>query len=100
MLSRCANSQCSKPFLRLGQGKLFLVERDSLTKTGTPGPPSRLTRPQLRRVERYWLCDECAEAWTLVYDRKDGILLVPLPRSPATTVAMTIAMKEEYRESA
>ena len=105
MLSRCANSQCSKPFLRLGQGKLFLVERDGVTKTETPAEsPSRLTRPQLRRVERYWLCDQCAHAWTLVYDRKEGILLVPLPPSPATTIAMSSAMtgaiKEEYRESA
>jgi hypothetical protein len=97
MLSRCANSQCSKPFLRLGQGKLFLVERDGATKTGTPaGPPSRLTRPPLRRVERYWLCDQCAEAWTLVHDRKEGILLVPLPRAAGTSVEV----KEEYRESA
>jgi len=28
MLSRCANSQCSRPFLRLRQGKLFLVETE------------------------------------------------------------------------
>jgi len=28
-------------------------------------------------VERYWLCDQCAQVWTLVHDR--GIVLVPLP---------------------
>jgi hypothetical protein len=38
MLSRCANSQCSKPFLRLREGRLFLVE------TGPVAEPLHLTR--------------------------------------------------------
>jgi hypothetical protein len=41
-------------------------------------------RPQPRRVERYWLCDQCAEVWTLVHDRNAGIVLMPLARRNAT----------------
>jgi hypothetical protein len=48
-------------------------------------------------VERYWLCDECAEVWTLVHDRKQGIVLVALPRQP---VGARVATAEEYRASA
>jgi hypothetical protein len=82
MLSRCANSQCSKPFVRLGQGKLFLVQTEFPVKSGElTGPRSRYTRRQARPVERYWLCKQCAEVSTLVQDRKEGIVLVPLQQA-------------------
>lgn len=88
MLSRCANSQCGKPFLRLRDGKLFLVETDRLTKSGEPAvPPFVRARQPQRCVEHYWLCDDCAKAWTLVYDRDRGITLTPLARPAASAVA-------------
>ncbi len=81
MLSECANSQCSKPFLKLREGKLFLVETERLTKSGEPIPPSLVrARQQQRHVEHYWLCNECAAQWTLTYDRERGIVLAPLRR--------------------
>lgn len=88
MLSQCANSLCSKPFLRLREGKLFLVETDRVTKPGEAAvPPFIRARQQQRWVEHYWLCDDCATQWTLVYDRERGIALAPL-RRPAATVAV------------
>jgi hypothetical protein len=98
MLSHCANSRCSRPFLRLRQGKLFLVETESVAKSRElTAPCAPRTRPQPRRVERYWLCDECAAVWTLVHDRKQGIVLVPLSRLPFSA---STAMAEECRETA
>lgn len=89
MLSRCANSKCSKPFLKLREGKLFLVETDRVTKSGeTAAPPFVRARQQQRCVEHYWLCDECAVQWTLVYSRDHGVSLTPL-RRPAASVAVT-----------
>lgn len=80
MLSRCANLECSKPFLRLREGKLFLVETERLSKTGEAAAPPFIRARKLRRlVEHYWLCDACAAQWTLVYDRSCGIALAPLP---------------------
>lgn len=35
ILSRCANDQCGKPFLRLRDKKLFLVETERLTNPGS-----------------------------------------------------------------
>jgi hypothetical protein len=111
MLSQCANPQCSKAFLRLREGKLFLVETEgfashdfakhdlakhdpakaglakpSLAKSGEP-PSPRGIRPQhaQRQVERFWLCDNCAAHWTLVYDPDRGVALAPL-RRPAASV--------------
>jgi hypothetical protein len=91
MLSHCANTDCHKPFLRLREGKLFLVETDRLTKRGEPSvPPFVRARQQPRQVEHYWLCDECAAHWTLIYDRQSGVVLAPAKR-PVTTVAETAA---------
>jgi len=95
MLSHCANPQCSTPFLQLRQGKLFLVGANNSTE-------SRKLRSQAssrvclqQRVERYWLCDQCSQIWTLVPDQNQGIALVPLRRSAANA-----APEKEFRDSA
>lgn len=93
MLSRCANSQCLKPFLRLRQGRLFLVETHSGTKSGELAAPfSPFIRKPPRRVERYWLCDDCAAAWTLVHDRNQGIALVPIPQPALGAIVQNAEM--------
>ena len=94
MLSQCANQKCSKPFLRLREGKLFLVETERLTKPGEPAvPPFVRARQQQRCVEHYWLCDDCARQWTLVYDREQGVALAPLRRPVASANAKASAAR-------
>jgi hypothetical protein len=84
MLSQCANPKCGKPFLRLREGKLFLVETER-AKPGEPlVPPFVRARQQARHVEHYWLCDECAVHWTLICDRERGVELSPLRRPQAS----------------
>ena len=92
MLSRCANPQCSKPFLRLGQGRLFLVETGRGRDIQAPRSSAMRLRPG--RVERYWLCDQCAPVWTLVQDRNQGITPVMLSRPP---VAATAGRVKDYK---
>lgn len=94
MLSRCANSSCCKPFLRLREGKLFLVERERLKKLGEPGtPPFVKAQRQPRHVEHFWLCDQCASEWTLIYDEERGIGLIPLPRPVSKASVPEIAAR-------
>ena len=83
MLSQCANSNCRKPFLKLREGKLFLVETDRVHPPGESAPPFVRARKQRRIVEHYWLCDDCAPHWTLAYDAERGIELIPLRRAVA-----------------
>lgn len=84
MLSHCANPQCASPFLRLGQGKLFLVEADSSAQPVYQAPGTlSYARRSPRHLERYWLCRQCAEVSTLVHDTNRGIVLLPLPRTLA-----------------
>jgi hypothetical protein len=93
MLSQCANVQCSKPFLRLREGKLFLVEKDRMAKPGaSPGPPFVRARQQPRQVEHYWLCDECAQQWTLLYEPDRGVALAPLRRPSVSVTPATSAV--------
>lgn len=86
MLSHCANSNCCKPFLKLREGKLFLVETDRIGKIASP--PFVRARQTQHVVEHYWLCDECAATWTLIFDRERGIALVPLRRAAASAMPM------------
>ena len=89
MLSQCANTKCAKPFLKLREGKLFLVETDRVAKSGeTAAPPFVRARQQQRCVEHYWLCDDCAAQWTLLYNPEHGVSLAPL-RRPVASVAVT-----------
>lgn len=82
MLSQCANSQCGKPFLKLREGKLFVVEIDRVRKPGQKTPPAFVSaRQQQRSIEHFWLCDECATRWTLLYDCESGVTLMPLRAS-------------------
>ena len=88
MLSQCANSQCGKPFLKLREGKLFVVEIDRLLRPGEKIPAAFVSaRRQQRSIEHFWLCDECALEWTLIYDRELGITLIALKRPVANAAS-------------
>jgi hypothetical protein len=87
MLSQCANSRCNRPFLQLGQGKLFLVEKEEMDDRAEPMSTNRRIQP--RRLERYWLCDLCQDVWTLAHDLHRGIEVVPLPSRLGTMTVMT-----------
>ena len=88
MLSHCANTRCHKPFLRLREGKLFLLETDRVAKPGEPSTPTIIRARQQRQVERYWLCVACAARWTLVYDREHGVALAPVKLSTPAMAAV------------
>lgn len=77
MLSTCANLACSTPFRRLREGKLFQVETEYFDRNRTTHSVRK--ERVLRRVEHYWLCDECSPFVTLTFDRVRGVIAVPLP---------------------
>jgi hypothetical protein len=92
MLSQCANGSCCKPFLRLREGKLFLVETDRMAKSGESAAPAFIAaRRHKRWVEHFWLCDSCAARWTLSYDRENGIRLIPLHQSAVSAASFSQA---------
>lgn len=99
MLSRCANSQCGKPFLRLREGKLFLVETDDSGKSGElASPPLVRARPGQRHIEHYWLCEDCTAQWTLIYTQESGVALAPLRRLATDASPPAIGASNEAAE--
>ena len=80
MLSKCANPTCSAKFRFLHEGRIF-----SLVRRSEGGPGSEPVASNGGRLERYWLCDRCAQAMTLVWSRGAVVLkalpgVVPLSR--------------------
>jgi hypothetical protein len=101
VLHKCANPACLVPFRKLSQGKLFLVETEPLGG-------SELRRAQRRgqpfhSIEYYWLCDQCALALTLSYEKGRGVVTVPRPeggkmRPVVTAHTAGAPMREPGRE--
>jgi hypothetical protein len=92
VLHKCANPACLVPFRKLSQGKLFLVETEPLHG-------SELRRAHWRgqashRIEYYWLCDQCAFALTLSYEKGRGVVTVPRPDLAKNRLAAAAHTKE------
>ena len=64
-----------------------MVEIDRVLRPGEKIPAAFVSaRRQQRSIEHFWLCDECALEWTLIFDRELGITLIALKR-PAPNAA-------------
>jgi len=73
MVSKCANPNCAASFRYFHIGKLFRMETSSgLERRRSMGQDEVLSRP-LRRIEFYWLCENCASKMTLVWDENSGV---------------------------
>jgi len=60
MLSKCLNPACSEPFRYLSEGRVFSLEIPPLGGTRGSVPA--------QRVERYWLCGNCAKHLKVVIE--------------------------------
>jgi hypothetical protein len=72
MLSKCANPSCSASFRYFHQGKLFRMETETSEDDRARRAPLSKTPA---KAEFFWLCDDCASAMTLEYDRKLGVVV-------------------------
>lgn len=84
MLAKCANPACSTPFRRLHEGKLFQVETEFVPREASRRNDTGALAPSRRRTEHFWLCAECAPFVTLAFDRKHGVVTIPLPKGEET----------------
>ena len=101
MLHKCANPACLSPFRKLSQGKLFLVETEPLE--GSEARRAHWRGQSSHRIEYYWLCDQCAFALTLSYEKGRGVVTVPRPevarRMPVAAVREVETPNSESRPS-
>ena len=93
MVSKCANPACSTPFHYLREGKIFRVEVEVTPpvaeeetidlSNGTKVPFLLTARKPNRKLEHFWLCGSCAQTMSLLFDKDQGITVVPKPRMQA-----------------
>jgi hypothetical protein len=77
MLSKCANPDCSNRFLYFHQGKLFRWDGREITQHHFRADQSKL----IRKVEFFWLCEDCSRWMTLVFRQNKGVTIRPLNRA-------------------
>jgi len=77
MLSKCANPECSTPFLYLRGGKLFRWDQLEGVKNSGANSGSIIGKHS-HGVEFFWLCDICALRMTVVFRKGVGITTKPL----------------------
>jgi hypothetical protein len=65
MLSRCANTVCATAFKHFGTGRIYLTEGRSMAGM----PLCDLVQ------QSYWLCDRCAQQYTLVFKNSLPVLV-------------------------
>ena len=100
MLHKCANPACAALFRKLSEGKLFLVETEPLT--GSALKRARWKGQSSHFVEHFWLCDQCAFALTLSYEKGRGVVVIPRPeaakkRPAAVAIARDVQAGERRR---
>jgi hypothetical protein len=81
MLSKCANPDCSERFLYFRRGKLFRWDADTRNLMATRYGEDPGSRKPPRRVEFFWLCDDCAANMTLSFQDGAGVTAKPLVKA-------------------
>ena len=68
MLAKCANPACPKVLHYLRDGTIFHVERAA---------PAVEDGKQSHNVEHFWLCGECCQTMTVLFDQQQGVRVAP-----------------------
>ncbi len=72
MVSKCANPECAAPFRYFHVGKLYRLETEAgVDRRRSLGNDEE--KKNLRRIEFYWLCENCASRMTLVFEKGVGV---------------------------
>jgi hypothetical protein len=97
MVSKCANPACSTPFHYLREGKVFRIEMEvtpPLTSeetielsNGSRVPFLVATRKPSRKIEHFWLCGSCAQNMSILFDKDNGVTVLPKTNNRAFSAA-------------
>ncbi len=88
MVNHCSNPECCKPLHYLREGRIFVFD--------LPDPlASTKNGKVVRRMEHFWLCGSCSDAFTLEQDRDKHVSICPKPmrhhHAPVTILPTAVA---------
>ncbi len=88
MVNHCANPQCCKPLHYLREGRIFVFDSPDPLASAKDGKV-------VRRMEHFWLCGACSDAYTLEQNHDKIVGICPKPtrhyRSPVTILPTAVA---------
>jgi hypothetical protein len=82
MITHCANPACAIPLHRLRDGRLFQFDVKSALPA-TVGREHMERRKVTRNTAHFWLCGQCSESMTLIFDQLQGVKVIPLMEASA-----------------
>jgi hypothetical protein len=89
MISHCANPKCRAPLHYLRGGRLYRFDVRSPAEPCHDVPNAICTSKPSHAAIFFWLCKECCSHFSLKFDLRLGVKLVPelavarrLPRTP------------------
>lgn len=85
MVSKCANPDCTAAFRYLHVGRLFRFETSGGWERRRAMGEGEVPRKCMRRIEFYWLCENCAATMTLAYQPDVGISVRPSGQAASAT---------------
>jgi len=85
MVSKCANPDCTVSFRYFHVGKLFRFETSGGQERRRAMGEEEIPRKCMRRIEFYWLCENCAAKMTLAYQPDAGIFVRPSTKAASAT---------------
>lgn len=74
MVSKCANPKCSANFRFFHTGQLFRVE---IPVGNQDAGKDNGMKKSMRRLEFFWLCDNCSNKMTVAFEKGVGISVRP-----------------------
>ena len=88
MISHCANPACRAPLHYLRGGRLYRFDVKSPGEPCNDVPNAICTNRPAHAAIFFWLCQECCSRFTLKFDLRLGVRLVPervlVSRFPST----------------
>jgi hypothetical protein len=78
MLGHCVNDKCGRPLHTLAEGRLFQFEVVSISLSASDEASAPFDEKPQREMVHFWLCGDCASAFTLVLEPARGLTLVSL----------------------
>ncbi len=93
MISHCANPACGVPFHYLRGGRLYRFDLKSPNFPCNDVPNTICSLKPTQAVVFFWLCEHCSAIYSLRFDSRSGVTLVPRPhRSEFATTAPVVVV--------
>ncbi len=78
MLGHCINEKCNRALYSFSEGRLFQFEIVSISLSASDEASAPFDEKPEREMAHFWLCGECASAYTLLLEPARGLRLVSL----------------------